>query len=107
MKRKPLLKVYNLGELLRQTPRPTGIRITKSRNALTLRWGAWKHAPYDIGLNELKTERDILKWTLHLAEKSWVSREQLEDFICAATVAAGIDLHSENAPSQTTISEKP
>lgn len=96
MKTKPLLKVWTLGELRKQPPRNTGIKVTKSRQALTLRWGKWKNFPYDIPLEHLKTERGILKWTLHLAEKSWVSREQLEDFMQAALEVAGIDIH--NAP---------
>lgn len=94
MKTKPRLKVWTLGELLEQPPRNTGIKVTKSRKALTLRWGKWKNFPYDISLEELKTERGILKWTLHLAGKSWVSREQLEDFIQAALEVSGIDIHN-------------
>jgi hypothetical protein len=95
MKAKLRLKVWTIGELREQTPRDTGIKVTKSRKALTLRWGKWKKAPYDIPLEGLRTERGILKWTLHLAEKSWVSREQIQDFIEAALKVSGIDIHNE------------
>ncbi len=93
MKTRPLFKTWTLGELLDQPPRNTGIKITKSRKALTLRFGKWKHFPYDILLSELKTERGILKWALHLADKGWVSGEQLTDFIEAALKEAGINIH--------------
>ena len=93
MKTKPRLKVWTVGELLAQPPRNTGIKITKSRKALTLRWGRWKHFPYDISLSELKTERGILKWALHLASKGWVTGEQLADFVEAALKEAGINIH--------------
>ena len=86
-------KVWTLGELLRQPPRETGIKVTKSRKALTLRWAKWKNFPYDIPLEHLQTEFGILKWTLHLAEKAWVTREQLRDFITAALEVGGIDIH--------------
>lgn len=99
-------KVLNLVDLLRQPPRDTGIKVTKSRKAMTLRWAKWKKFPYDIPLEHLKTEGGILKWTLHLAEKSWVTREHLRDFIAAAMEVGGIDIHgarkrdSENAKAQ-------
>lgn len=94
MKDKPPFKVWTLGELLERPPRNTEIKVTKSRKALTLRWGKWKHFPYDIPLEHLKTERGILHWTLHLAEKPWVSREQLHNFILAALEVSGINLHN-------------
>jgi hypothetical protein len=93
MKTQPRLKVWTVGELLDEPPTYTGIKITKSRKALTLRWGGWKNAPYDIELDQLKTERGILKWTLHLAEKSWVTRQQIEDFMHAALEVSEIDIH--------------
>jgi len=104
MKTKPPFKVWTLGELRKQPPRNTGIKVTNSRKALTLRWGQWKNFPYNIPLEHLKTERGILKWTLHLAEKSWVSREQLEDFMQAALEVSGIDIH--NAPKLDSVNDQ-
>lgn len=38
-------------------------------------------APYEIDLNRIKTERDLLAWVRHLSEKSWITRDDLTEFI--------------------------
>jgi hypothetical protein len=86
-------KLWTIGELSKRQAKHSGIRLTGTRGALTLRWGQWKNLPYDIPLKDLQTERGILKWTLHLADKPWVTREQLADFMDAALKVAGIDIH--------------
>lgn len=37
--------------------------------------------PYEIDLDRIKTERDLLAWTLHLAGKTWMDRGKLVAFI--------------------------
>jgi hypothetical protein len=33
--------------------------------------------PYEIGLDRIKTHRDLLRWTLHLMQKPWMSPDSL------------------------------
>jgi hypothetical protein len=96
MKTKVPFKLHTLGDLLAWPPKKTGIRVTKSRGCLTLRWGHWKHAPYDIPLSDLQTERGILRWTYHLAGKTWITREMLDDFMRTALEVSGINIHAES-----------
>jgi hypothetical protein len=37
--------------------------------------------PYEIDLDRIKTERDLLAWALHLTEKSWMTCSGLNHFI--------------------------
>jgi hypothetical protein len=37
--------------------------------------------PYQIDLDPIKTEGDLLRWTLSLTEKSWMNLDRLNTFI--------------------------
>ena len=37
--------------------------------------------PYDIDLDDLRTEAQLEEWVAHLTEKSWVTEEQLAQFV--------------------------
>ena len=37
--------------------------------------------PYEIDLDRIETERDLLAWTLHLTEKTWMNSHRLHRFI--------------------------
>jgi hypothetical protein len=37
--------------------------------------------PYDIDLDDLRTEAQLEEWAAHLAEKSWVTEDQLTQFV--------------------------
>lgn len=37
--------------------------------------------PYDIDLDDLRTEAQFSEWVYHLKEKSWVTDEQLAQFM--------------------------
>jgi hypothetical protein len=37
--------------------------------------------PYEIDLDRIKTERDLLAWALHLTTKTWMNRKRLHYFI--------------------------
>jgi hypothetical protein len=36
---------------------------------------------YEIDLDRIKSERDLLHWTLHLSEKVWMTSDRLNIFI--------------------------
>lgn len=38
-------------------------------------------APYEIDLDEIKSVRDILEWTLHLLEKGWLEGDDVSEII--------------------------
>ncbi len=36
---------------------------------------------YDIAIDRVSSEKDILSWVLHLGEKNWVSKSMIVKFI--------------------------
>jgi hypothetical protein len=55
----------------------------RSNNVLLLRFGY----DYEVDLDRIKTERDLLAWVLHLVGKPWMGAERVKMF---AKVVAGI-----------------
>ena len=45
---------------------------------------------YQVPINNLKDERAILAWTLHLSEKTWMTTTALRRFMSLACQPAGI-----------------
>lgn len=59
--------------------------------------GRWvnidKKHDYEIDLNRIKTERDLLAWVAHLTEKSWVTTTILGKFIKLVAEKKGLNVH--------------
>jgi hypothetical protein len=49
----------------------------RSNNVLRLRFAYL----YEVDLDQIKTERDLLAWALHLCGKTWMTTERLHKFI--------------------------
>ena len=45
--------------------------------------------PYEIGLESIKDQRELLGWTRHLTEKNWVTGEVISMFIDTVNSAKG------------------
>jgi hypothetical protein len=52
-----------------------------SNNVMLLRFAY----DYEVDLDRIKTERDLLAWTLHLCGKTWMNTERISHFIEAVT----------------------
>jgi hypothetical protein len=48
---------------------------------------------YNISLDTIKNHADILRWTHHLCEKTWMTVRVLERFIEVASHEAGLKIH--------------
>jgi hypothetical protein len=48
---------------------------------------------YEVDLDQIKTEADLLNWTLHLCEKTWMSTERLHKFIEAVAQIKRFKVH--------------
>ena len=62
------------------------IVINKRRGVCTLKFDC----PYEIDLDRIKTEGDLLAWVRHLAGKPWMNGGRLKLFIDAVGVYKGI-----------------
>lgn len=51
--------------------------------------------PYDIDLDDLRTETQLEEWAAHLAEKTWVTEAQLTQFIKLVTDYRGFALSQD------------
>jgi hypothetical protein len=60
----------------------------KSNNVLLLRFAY----PYEVDLDRINTERDLLSWTRHLTGKSWMGAERTKAFIDAVADIKGFDV---------------
>jgi len=49
--------------------------------------------PYEIDLDAIENERDLLAWVLHLTEKNWIKTRHLAFFIEAVAKFKGFNLH--------------
>jgi len=47
---------------------------------------------YSISLFKCKTYNEVLKWTYHLSEKSWMNRKLLRQFMVTACNANKLDI---------------
>lgn len=36
---------------------------------------------YDIGINRIKNEADLIAWIVHITEKDWVHSEMVREFV--------------------------
>jgi hypothetical protein len=48
---------------------------------------------YEVPRNECGNAGEILRWTFHLSEKTWMDRELLRHFMNVAANAASVSLH--------------
>lgn len=81
--------VKSLGEL--QPRQPSGKIVINSRNNTATLHYAY---PYEIDLDRIHTERDLLAWALHLCEKNWIDTERLREVVSAIAKHKGLDVHS-------------
>ena len=72
-----------------KTTTPKDFTISKNGRYITV---SHNH-DYEIDLNRIKTERDLLAWTLHLSEKSWMTTAGLHEFISVIAKAKGLSVH--------------
>ncbi len=49
--------------------------------------------PYEIDLAQIKTERDLLTWVLHLCGKTWMTQNRLRIFIEAVARVKGFSVY--------------
>ena len=63
--------------------------INASNNTATLHYAY----PYEIDLDPVRTERDLLAWALHLCEKNWMDTERLHEVVVTIAKHKGFELH--------------
>jgi len=69
------------------------IQIDKERGVCALYFRT-NLVPYEIDLDRVKDERDLLAWTVHLCGKGWFSiTSELVDIVEAIAAAKGLDCH--------------
>lgn len=49
---------------------------------------------YEIDLDEIETEGDLLRWVLHLCEKTWMTSERLHHFIEAVGTIKKLNIYA-------------
>lgn len=78
-----------------------GIIHYEHNRTLVLTWSY----DYEIDLDRIKDEQDILWWVCHLSEKVWMDKDRIRAFIVAACAAKGFkkpygaSSHPYNRPS--------
>lgn len=75
------IKVYSMGELLKQAEvheKEMDKAFIHDKQARTLT--IMVAYPYEIDLDRIKTERDLLAWVMHLAEKNWIDTILIREF---------------------------
>jgi hypothetical protein len=65
------------------------LEFDSSENTLTL----YFRYPYEVDLDDIKTERDLLAWVLHLAEKTWMTTRHLRKFAERVAEIKGLKIH--------------
>jgi hypothetical protein len=79
-------RVQTISEILAyESPNASKIVIDAERATCTLHFDY----AYEIDLDRIKTERDLLAWVKHLAGKTWMTSERLELFIDAVAEHRG------------------
>jgi|SRR5262249_53794845 len=48
---------------------------------------------YEIDLEEIQTEGDLLRWALHLCDKNWMNTHRLAHFIEAVADIKGLNIY--------------
>jgi hypothetical protein len=61
----------------------------RCNNVLLLRF----RYDYEIDLDEIKTERDLLAWALHLSGKTWMNTQRIGRFIEAVAQIKRLSVH--------------
>jgi hypothetical protein len=51
------------------------------------------HYDYEVDLDRISSERDLLAWALHFCEKTWMNTERLHYFIEAAASIKHLRIH--------------
>lgn len=89
---KALPKVLSITELMADPEMKEArehIVINTRRQTCTLSYAY----PYEIDLDRIKTERDLLGWSLHLMEKNWMTLVRLHEVVRAIAIAKRFNLH--------------
>jgi hypothetical protein len=73
------------------------IVYVRSNETLLLRFAY----DYEVDLNRIESEADLLRWTLHLCEKTWMTTERLHFFIEAVAQIKKFNLHRPLARART------
>ena len=69
---------------------PSGmVVINAENNTATLHYAY----PYEIDLDTIRTERDLLAWSLHLCQKNWIDTERLHEVVTAIAKHKAFELH--------------
>jgi hypothetical protein len=94
MPKKPVLEVMTLGELQKASAAinrklAKQIVIDEKNDTCTINIAY----PYEVDLDRINDERDLLAWTLHLKEKNWMKTKHLAFFIKAVAKYKGFNLH--------------
>lgn len=58
------------------TKNKDGLIYDSERQVLILAFGV----DYEVDLDRISTERDLLAWVCHLCEKSWMDKSRVRDF---------------------------
>ena len=58
--------------------------------------------PYDIDLDDIRTEAQLSEWVYHLKEKSWVTGEQLAQFVRLVSEHRGFAVPDERTAAAPT-----
>ncbi len=62
----------------------------KSNNTLNIRVVDY---PYEVDLDQINSERDLLAWVLHLAEKNWMTTTVLREFAVRVAGIKGFNIY--------------
>jgi hypothetical protein len=83
------LKVVTLDEVQAyRNPEAAKVVIDAARGTCTLKF----RYSYEVDLERIKSERDLLAWVRHLAGKPWMTGQRLELFIDAVARHKGFSV---------------
>jgi hypothetical protein len=83
------LKILTVSELLAyENPDASKIVIDQERGTCTLNFDY----PYEVDLDRIKSERDLLAWVRLLADKPWMNGERTKLFIDAVAKQKGFQV---------------
>ena len=69
--------------------KPTTPPITISNGYISLNW----EYPYEIALSRIPDQQALLRWVLHLSEKTWMDGHRINVFIQAVAHQNGWQVH--------------
>ena len=83
------MKIKTLGKLSDKSSYDDKIMIVEGNDTCVINIAY----PYEVDLDRIQSEADLLRWVLHLCKKTWMRTEALSIFIQKVGEYKGLKIH--------------